>query len=127
MRFPQYAILAAILAAVPPAAGAQDHCSHETLAVRGTPVTVGYCADESAHGPSQVSVAVTGSYSAPGGSFSRRSTMHFITGEGPSRVLENVPLAQLGLKGILHLTLIYAAGVVRIESAMLTPGAVTIK
>ncbi len=53
--------------------------------------------------------------------------MRFIAGDGPSRVLENVELAQLGLQGTLHLTLVYAGGAVHIESALLTPGAVTIK
>lgn len=101
---------------------------HETLVVRGTPVAIGLCAtDAPARAPGQLVVSVEGTYSAPGGSFSRTSMMRFITGEGPSRVLENVPLAQLGLKGTLHLTLVYSGGLLHIESALLTPGAITIK
>ena len=119
----------AIAAALSPiVAGAQDRCSHETLVVRGTPVAIGLCSVEApARTPGQVVVSVEGTYSAPGGAFSRTGTMRFITGEGPSRVLENVPLAQLGLKGTLHLTLVYSGGLLHIESALLTPGAVTIK
>jgi hypothetical protein len=44
-----------------------------------------------------------------------------------SRVLESLDLRQVGIAGILHLTLAYAAGVVRVEGAMLTPGAITVK
>ncbi|MBV8638216.1 MAG: hypothetical protein JO322_09040 [Candidatus Eremiobacteraeota bacterium] len=67
------------------------------------------------------------SYSSSGGSFSRSAKLRFVTGEGPSRVLENVDLDKLGLTGTLHLTLVYAGGEVRVENAMLTPGAIIIK
>ena len=70
---------------------------------------------------------VTEAYSSSGGSMTRSTTLRFITGEGPSRVLENVNLAELGLTGTLHLTLVYAGGEVRVEKAMLTPGAIIIK
>ena len=53
--------------------------------------------------------------------------MRFVTGEGTTRVLENVDLAGVGLGGTLHLTLAYVDGLVHIENAMLTPGAITIK
>jgi hypothetical protein len=122
-------VIAAMLASVPSAAYAQDHCSRETLTVRSTPVTIGYCL--SGEGPRAgggvVALAVNETYNAASGSFARASTMRFVTGEGPSRVLENVALDQLGLHGTLHLTLVYAGGLVRIESAMLTPGAITVK
>ncbi|MDQ2865465.1 MAG: hypothetical protein M3R51_04510 [Candidatus Eremiobacteraeota bacterium] len=121
-------LLALLLAALPATASAQERCSHETLAVRGVPVTIGYCV---AQPPTAVAGAVlvsaTAAFKAPGGSFTRTNTMRFITGEGPSRVLENVPLASLGLKGMLHLTLLYSSGTLHIESALLTPGAITIK
>ncbi|MEO9169641.1 MAG: hypothetical protein ABI282_00445 [Candidatus Baltobacteraceae bacterium] len=122
-----FLLLAAALAVVPAAAAAQDNCSRETLPVRGTPVTIGYCVSDAVRAAGEVSVAAAGTFSAPGGSYSRSSTMRFITGEGPSRVLENVPLAQLGLRGTLHLTLVYSGGLLHIESALLTPGAITIK
>ena len=122
-------VAAALLAIFPSVASAQDHCSRETLTVRGTPVTIAYCvAGEPAKGAGNALVMnVQGNFSAAGGSFSKSGPMRFIAGDGPSRVLENVELAQLGLQGTLHLTLVYTGGQVRIESAMLTPGAVTIK
>lgn len=119
----------ALLAASPSVALAQSHCSRETLNVRGTPVTIGYCVNgepQRAAGGA-MALAVEGTYSAPGGSFSRPGTMRFILGDGPSRVLQNVELSPLGLEGTLHLTLVYAGGTIRIESAMLTPGAITVK
>ncbi len=114
---------------MPCAASAQNHCSRETLVVRGTPVTIGYCVNgEPERMPGGgISLAVLGSYSAPGGSFSRTTPMRFISGDGPSRIVENVELTQLGLQGTLHLTLVYAGGTVKVESAMLTPGAITVK
>ena len=72
-------------------------------------------------------VPIVASYGAPGGSFSRARDLHFVAGEGVSRVIENLDLAKLGLSGTLHLTLAYSSGLVRIEGALLTPGAITIK
>lgn len=92
-------------------------------------MTIGYCVngEPARNAGNALALNVQGHFSASGGSFSRDGTMRFIAGDGPSRVLENVELAQLGLQGTLHLTLVYAGGAVHIESALLTPGAVTIK
>jgi hypothetical protein len=120
-------VAAVLLAAIPMAATAQAHCSRETLTVRGTPVTISYCPSAPAAAGPEVSVPVEGTFSSPSGSFSRASTLKFVSGEGPARVVQNVDLAALGLTGTLHLTLVYASGEVRVESAMLTPGAIIIK
>ncbi|HET9030860.1 MAG TPA: hypothetical protein VFN49_11870 [Candidatus Aquilonibacter sp.] len=120
-------VAAVLLAAFPAAAASQGHCSRETLSVRGTPVTVAYCPTVPAGSGPEVTVPVAATYSSPSGSFSKNSSFRFITGEGPARVLENVDLGQLGLTGTLHLTLVYAGGEVRIENALLTPGAIIIK
>ena len=119
----------ALLATPPSVAGAQEHCSRETLTVRGTPVTIGYCitGEPSRLAGGGIALNVQSTYSAAGGSFSQQGSMSFIDGDAPSRVLQSVELGQLGLQGTLHLTLIYSKRLVRIESAMLTPGAVTIK
>ena len=120
-------VVAMLLAALPAAAVSQEHCSRETLTVRGTPVTVTYCPSAPAGSGTEVTVPVAATYASPSSSFSRNSTLRFVSGEGPKRVLENVDLADLGLTGTLHLTLVYTAGEVRIETAMLTPGAIIIK
>ncbi len=128
-RFGAAAVLAAA-AALPVAASAQQHCSQETLNVRGTPVTIGYCivAPAKTGAGEEILIPVQASYAAPGGSFARSEDLRFIAGEGSSRVVENLRLGPLGLGAqILHLTLLYTGGTVRIEGALLTPGAITIK
>jgi hypothetical protein len=123
------AVLASVFAlALSAEAAAQDRCTHETLTVRATPVTIGYCVTGPAavNGP-EVRLPVSATYAAAGGSFTKSTTMRFIQGEGPSRVLQSVALDSLGITGTLHLTLTYDAGLIHIESALLTPGAITIK
>lgn len=103
-------------------------CTQETLTVEGSPVTVAYCiAGKSRVDGSEEIVPVSASYSAPGGTLRRSTDLHFLAGEGVSRVLESLDLTKVGLTGTLHLTLAYSRGVVRLEGALLTPGAITIK
>jgi hypothetical protein len=130
MLRPIAAIAAAALCLLPLAASAQARrCTQETLAVRGTPVTIGYCIDGVVKATSggEIAVPVQASYSAPGGSFQEILTLRFLSGEGLSRVIRNLDLAHVGSTGILHLTLAYGGSSVSIESATLTPGAITIK
>ena len=118
----------ALVATMRPAAAAPA-CTQETLNVRGTPVTIGYCISGAARsaGGDEIVVPTVASYGAPSGSFSRTIQLHFVAGEGVSRVIENLDLARLGLTGTLHLTLAYSGGLVHVEGALLTPGAITIK
>lgn len=117
-----------LAAAMRPAAAAPA-CTQETLNVRGTPVSIGYCVEGAARsaGGDEIVVPTVASYGAPSGSFSRARQLHFVAGESVSRVIENLDLARLGLTGTLHLTLAYSGGVIRVEGALLTPGAITIK
>jgi hypothetical protein len=113
------------------AASAQppDRCTRETLTVRGTPVTAAYCVREVGPATSgrDLPVKVSETYSTPRGSFTQDAVLRFIAGEDASRVIEDVALDRLGLEGTLHLTLVLRGAQVRIDSAMLTPGAITIK
>jgi hypothetical protein len=104
-------------------------CTHETLSVRGTPVTAAYCVTGmgAAKPGRDLPVQVSETYATPHGSFSQEATLRFIAGEPASRVIEDVALDRLGMQGTLHLTLVLEGGVIRIDSAMLTPGAITIK
>lgn len=127
---PIAALVAAALCLIPLAASAQDRrCTQETLAVRGTPVTIGYCITGPARSTigGEIAVPVQASYSAPGGSFQETLTLRFLSGEGLSRVIRNLDLSHVGSTGTLHLTLAYSGSSVSIESATLTPGAITIK
>lgn len=126
----QAALTAALMLLLGAAASAQDsHCTHEVLKVKGTPVTVGYCVVGAVRGDAarEGAVQVAATYSSARGSFHQTSALAFIPGDEPSRVIEDVSLAQLGIAGTLHLTLVMQGGAVHIEAAMLTPGAITIK
>lgn len=105
------------------------HCTREVLTVRGTPLTVSYCILGS--GPAapghDLPVHLSASYTTPRGSYTQESTLNFIAGEESSRVLQDLALDKVGLQGTLHLTLLLHGGLVRVDSAMLTPGAITIK
>lgn len=108
---------------------ADPGCTQETLSVQGTPVTIGYCVSAAprSNGAEELVVPVSATYSAPGGTLRRSSELHFMSGERVSRVLESLDLTRIGLTGTLHLTLAYSRGVVHVEGALLTPGAITIK
>lgn len=131
MKTVLFAALALLLAAsAAGAASAQgSRCTRETLGVNGTPLTVSYCiAGEKPVGAGgDLPIRVNESYGTPRGSFSQQNTLQFIAGEAASRVIEDVALTRVGLEGTLHLTLVYRGGLVRVESALLTPGAITIK
>ena len=97
--------------------------------MEGAPVTIEYCvsgAPRTTDG-AEVVVPVTATYSAPGGSLRRSAELHFLAGEGVSRMLQSLDLTRLGLTGTLHLTLAYSRGLVHVEGALLVPGAITIK
>jgi hypothetical protein len=121
------AFLAVALAVAPLNAGPAGQCSHETLAIRGTSVTLDLCAVPESRTASVATVALTATYSAKDASFTEHSTLRFIAGEGPARALQSVDLSQIGIAGILHMTLLYGGNEVSLEHALLTPGAVTIK
>ncbi len=121
----------ALLIAAALTAGSADaaQCTVEPLTVQGTPVTISYCVTGAPRstGTQEIIVPVVATYSAPGRSLRRPSELHFLAGEGVSRVLESLDLTQIGLRGTLHLTLAYIQGLVHVEGALLTPGAITIK
>jgi hypothetical protein len=121
------ALTGVLLATLAPAAAASP-CTQQMLSVEGSPVTIGYCVSGAPRSSgSEVVVPVAASYSAPHGSLRRTIQLHFIAGEGVSRVIQSLDLTTLGLTGTLHLTLAYSRGVVQVEGALLTPGAITIK
>ena len=112
------------------AASAQTgRCTRETLPIKGTPLTASYCVSGEASAPAghDLPVQVVATYATPRGSFTQQSTLQFIAGESASRVIEDVALSRVGLDGTLHLTLVYRGGLVHVESALLTPGAITVK
>jgi hypothetical protein len=127
----RYILAAAILiGALTTGTNAQgNRCSTETLAVRRVPVTIALCVTGtvvSAPG-GEVLVPLQAQYSSPSGSYAETETLRFIGGERTSRVIRSLDLSRVGSSGTLHLTLAYNGANVRVESALLSPGAVTIK
>ena len=122
-------MVSVLAAALLPSVVAAAPCTQETLTVEGAPVTIGYCVSGTPrpNGSEETVVPVVATYAGPGGSLHPAIDLHFIAGESISRVLQSVDLRALGLTGTLHLTLAYSRGLVRLEGALLTPGAITIK
>ncbi len=79
------------------------------------------------NGADEVLVPVAATYAASGKRSALPIQLHFIAGESISRVLQSLDLTKLGLTGTLHLTLAFSHGLVHVEGALLTPGAITIK
>lgn len=117
-----------LLVATAVSAPAASQCTQETLPVEGSAVTIGYCVNgsPSLKGSEEI-VPVTATYSAANGAIRRVIELHFVAGERVSRVIQSLDLTPLGLTGTLHLTLAYSRGLVDVEGALLTPGAITIK
>ena len=116
--------LTSLTLAAPP-----ESCTHETLHVKNTPVSITYCAPpiRAEAAGRTVALPLRESFSSPKGAFSQTSNLEFLAGDEPSRVIEDVSLQKLGIDGTLHLTLVLRRGAVAIEGAMLTPGAITLK
>jgi hypothetical protein len=111
------------------AATAAEQCTQESLSVEGRAVSIGYCISGPlrSNGADEVLVPVAATYAASGTTLRLPIQLHFIAGESISRVLESLDLTKLGLTGTLHLTLAFSHGLVHVEGALLTPGAITIK
>jgi hypothetical protein len=118
------------LAAVTPAPlAAPQVCTQESLRVEGTTVVAIYCVTGTPRsaGADEQAVPVSETFRTPASSFQRTATLRFVSGETTSRIMDRLDLAPLRLSGVLHLTLAFAAGAVRVEGALLTPGGITIK
>jgi hypothetical protein len=104
-------------------------CTQEPLHVEGTTVAAIYCVTGAPYsaGADEQAVPVIETFRTADASFQRTATLRFVSGEPTSRVMDRLDLAPLKLSGVLHLTLAFAAGAVRVEGALLTPGGITIK
>ncbi|MGP6159966.1 MAG: hypothetical protein ACLPYS_21140 [Vulcanimicrobiaceae bacterium] len=115
--------------AAPPAA--PPGCSSDAFTIDAAPVGVQIClVSEAPHGtgpgkPS--SVALDETLSSRGATFSRRVSLEFFSGGDYSRTIDDVPLERFGLARTLHLTIGYKPGSVRLEHALLVPGAIALK
>jgi hypothetical protein len=125
--FPALVLALGAVTATPVAA--PQSCTQESLRVEGTTIVAIYCVTGSPRsaGADEQAVPVTETFRTPTASFQRTDTLRFVSGESTSRIMDRLDLAPLRLSGVLHLTLAFAGGAVRVEGALLTPGGITIK
>jgi hypothetical protein len=96
----------------------------DTFSIGGQPVTVIVTVAT----PENRRAVITETFKNARSSFNRNSSIEILAGVGPSRIVEDVSLAPLGLSYILHLTLALREGMgIYIEHALLLPGAVPLK
>src|SRR5579875_990719 len=125
MRTFQAALLGALLAAAPPAAGAQQpspRCSHDVFPIGGQAVVVTACG-AARNGTVAVSESVRGASST----VAHSTAMSLLAGASVARTVDDIPLQPLGLPYTLHLTLAYRDGQMTVEHALLLPGARPLK
>jgi hypothetical protein len=113
----------AFLAAGAAALAQSENCSHDTLAVDGSPVSATFCVA----GAPAARVTVTETFSRGNQRFSRPLTIDVVNGAAVTRAVDDVPLTDLGSNKQLHLTIAYRSGSATLEHALLLPGALVLK
>ena len=121
------------LGAMPLVALAQGNevCSHDTLTIDGSPVTVSLCIPESGASKKSdgaaMSVPVRETFVSGERHTTRTVSLEFTARKAASRALDDASLQELGISKTLHLTIAYEAGEIRLDHALLIPGAVSLK
>ncbi len=114
--------LAATVAPVRAAAG----CSSDAFTVTGTSLAVEICAPAT-RGPGKAPVLATATLTARGKDAVVRKIPLDVVSDEASHTIDDAPLQSLGIAGTLHMTIGYKAGAVRLEHALLVPGAIALK
>jgi|GEM_PF-976903 len=125
----------ALFAGTGAARAATPPCSSDTFSIDGSSVTVALCVSV----PAASAVHREAGAKPPPASLDETLT---VKGQPPlvrsipldaaptddaSRTIDDVPLAKLGLGRTLHLTIVVRNAGIRLEHALLVPGAVTLK
>lgn len=110
-------------------ASAASGCSSDVFLVKGTSLAVELCAPPAAPrtgGKNPVTIVET--LAAKGQpSLTRKVALDAALGDETSRTIDDAPLQTLGIAGTLHMTIAYKGGAVRLEHALLVPGAIALK
>ncbi len=122
-----FAIVAlAVGASGRPALAAAAGCSADAFTVKGTPLGVELCVPVP-HAAGKTVVA-TETVSARGQApLVRKVTLDVVAPDEGSHTIDDAPLQSLGIAGTLHMTIGYKSGTVRLEHALLVPGAIALK
>ncbi|GAC1441653.1 MAG: hypothetical protein NVS2B8_11830 [Vulcanimicrobiaceae bacterium] len=120
-----WTIAAVALATMAPAAA--NGCTSDTFVVAGTSLVVEVCAP-AARGTSKGPLVATETLSVRGQPpLVRNVTLDIVATTDATHAIDDAPLQSLGIAGTLHATLGYRAGAVRLEHALLVPGAIALK
>ena len=120
-----FAAAASVLAAAPASAAAG--CSSDAFTVSGSPLSVEICAPPGrpiGKAPVLATETLTTRGQPP---LVRKVALDVISATDASHTIDDAPLQSLGIAGTLHMTIGYKAGNVRLEHALLVPGAVALK
>ncbi len=122
-----FATCALALASVAPPAFAASGCSSDAFTVMGTPLTIEICTPASRPG-GRGQIVATETLTARGKApVVRKVALDVVSPDEASHTIDDAPLQPLGIAGTLHMTIGYKGGGVRLEHALLVPGAIALK
>ncbi len=96
-------------------------CSSDTFAIDGSSVAVRICRD-----PQSDAIVETASVRGKP-ALERRVPYARVEHQETARTIDDLPLAELGIARTLHVTVAIRTNAVRLEHALLVPGAVALK
>ena len=119
------AVATGMLAVAP--ASAAPGCSNDAFRVLGSALSVEICTP-AAHPVGKAPVFATETLMARGQApLVRKVPLDVVNPDEASHTIDDAPLQSLGIAGTLHMTIGYKAGAVRLEHALLVPGAIALK
>jgi len=123
------ALTLALWALAPHGVVAAPACSSDAFAIKTASLLVELCAPSAAehasgHGPLTITESLTVKGQPP---LARKVALDAALGGETSRTIDDAPLQGLGIAGTLHMTISYKNGAVRLEHALLVPGAIALK
>ena len=120
------AIAVAVAVSATPAIAAPG-CSSDAFTVSGSPLSVEICAPAT-RPPGKTPLLATATLTSRGAvPLVRKIALDVISPAEASHTIDDAPLQSLGIAGTLHMTIGYKAGAVRLEHALLVPGAIALK
>ena len=126
---PRLALAIAVTATAASAAPAfaAAGCSSDAFIVSGSPLSVEICAPATRL-PGRAPLVATETLTARGQApLVRKVALEVISPTEVSHTIDDAPLQSLGIAGTLHMTIGYKGGSVRLEHALLVPGAIALK
>ena len=126
---PRFALAIAVAASAASAAPvfAAAGCSSDAFTVSGSPLAVEICAPATrptGRAPLVATETLRARGQAP---LVRKVALEVISPTEASHTIDDAPLQSLGIAGTLHMTIGYKGGSVRLEHALLVPGAIALK